>query len=289
MTAPHHPGVGTGVATHVPQAQLDRRYGAGQLSAPEAWSPLIDALLSHRSVRRYRPDPVTDDQLRAIVAAAQSAATSSNLQAWSVVAVRNPESRATLAELAGQQAHVRDAPLQLMWLADLARLEQVAGLAERPAAALDFMEMFVLALVDAALAAQNALAAAESLGLSGCYIGGMRNEPEKVAELLGLPPKVFAVFGMTLGVEDVDAGPAAVKPRLPQSTVLHHERYTPLEQLRPDLEAYNRTMADFYASQNMAVRGTWAVHSSKRIASAEALTGRDRLVEALRNLGFGLR
>jgi nitroreductase len=272
-----------------PQHRLDLRYGPGTLPVPAVWSPIIDHLLGHRSVRRYRPDSVTDDQLRAIIAAAQSAATSSNLQAWSVVAVRSPETRAALAELAGNQAHVRDAPLQLMWLADLARLERVAHLAGRPSAALDTMEMFVLAVVDAALAAQNALAAAESLGLSGCYIGGMRNQPEQVAELLALPPKVFAVFGMTLGIEDAGAGAAAVKPRLPQSVVVHPERYQPPENLDVALEAYNRTMADFYESQQMAVRGTWAIHSSKRIADAQALTGRDRLVEALKNLGFSLK
>lgn len=276
MTTPH-------------QEKLDLRYGPGKLPAPTAWSPVIDHLLGHRSVRSYRPDPVSQDQLAAIIAAAQSAATSSNLHTWSVVAIRQPETRAALAELAGNQAHVRQAPLQLMWLADLARLEHVARLAERPCAALDYMEMFVIAVVDAALAAQNAIAAAQSLGLSGCYIGGMRNQPEKVAELLGLPPKVFAVFGMTIGVEDDSAGPAAIKPRLPQAAVLHHEHYQPLKSLDALIDDYNRTMGGFYESQKMDVHGTWAVHSSKRVAEAQALTGRDRLVEALHNLGFKLK
>ena len=271
------------------QQKLDLRYGPGKLPAPESWTPVIDHLLGHRSVRRYRPDPVSDDQLTAIIAAAQSAATSSNLHAWSVVAVRDAATRAALSECAGNQAHVRDAPLQLVWLADLARLEHVARLAERPCAALDYMEMFIIAVVDAALAAQNAIAAAQSLGLSGCYIGGMRNQPEKVAELLGLPPKVFAVFGMTIGFEDDSAGAAAIKPRLPQSAVLHHERYQPLKSLDAAIDDYNRTMGGFYESQNMDVHGTWAVHSSKRVGEAKALTGRDRLVEALHNLGFKLK
>ena len=72
------------------QSRLDTRYGSNAMPAPQSWSPLIDSLLGHRSVRSYLPTPVSDDQLSAIIAAAQSASSSSNLQAWSVVAVRDP-------------------------------------------------------------------------------------------------------------------------------------------------------------------------------------------------------
>lgn len=262
------------------------RYGENAMPASTAWSPLIEQLLTHRSVRAYLPDPVTDEQLAAIVAAAQSASSSSNLQAWSVVAVRDPARRAALAEFAGGQAHVRDAPLQLVWLADLARLRRIAAQLERPSAGLDYLEMFLVGVIDAALAAQNAVAAAESLGLGTVYIGGMRNRPEDVAELLALPEEVVAVFGLCVGTPD-PARPAAVKPRPPQSVVLHHETYS-LAAQDDGIESYNRTMAEFYASQQMKVHGTWAVHSAKRIAGPEALSGRDRLVAALKARGFRL-
>src|SRR5690606_14042956 len=104
-----------------------------------------------------------------------------------------------------------------------------------------------------------AMAAAESLGLAGCFVGGMRNQPEEVAQLLGLPPRVFGVFGMTLGKED-PAHPAVVKPRLPQPAVLHFERYQPVAQQQADVATYNGAMAAFYEQQQMRVRGTWAVH-----------------------------
>ncbi|MCB1960549.1 MAG: nitroreductase family protein [Rhodocyclaceae bacterium] len=263
------------------------RYGASDVPVPAASSPLIEQLLTHKSVRAYRPDPVTDDQLSAIIAAAESAASSSNLQVWSVVAVRSQATRDALAECAGGQAHVRAAPLQLVWLADLARLEMISNALERPNAALDYTEMFVTAVIDAALAAQNATAAAESLGLSTVYIGGMRNRPEQVAELLGLPPKVFAVFGMCVGYED-DARPASVKPRPPQNVVLHRERYSLADQ-QAGIEAYNAAMSAFYAEQKMDVRGDWGIHSSKRVAGPETLSGRDRLVDALHALGFPLK
>lgn len=274
--------------SHAAQELFRERYGDDSLSAPAAWSPIIEHLLGHSSDRSFLPDPVSDDQLAAIIAAAQSAASSSNLQAWSVIAVRDPATRASLAELAGNQSHVRDAPLQLVWLADLARLEHIAHQAQRPCAALDYLEMFVVGVIDAALAAQNAAVAAKSLGLGMVYIGGMRNRPEDVAALLDLPPRVVAVFGMCVGTPD-PARPSSIKPRPPQSVVLHHERYTPLAVQDVGIEAYNRSMARFYEEQKMNVHGTWAVHSAKRVAGPETLSGRDRLVEALHNRGFSLK
>ena len=80
---------------------------------------------------------------------------------------------------------------------------------------------------------------------------------------------------------------AAVKPRLPQSAVLHRETY----KLAPQNEAiaqYNELMKAFYTEQQMNIPGDWSEHSAKRVASAESLSGRDRLREALQHLGFKL-
>ena len=76
---------------------------------------------------------------------------------------------------------------------------------------------------------------------------------------------------------------------LPQPAVLHQERYRPVAEQQADVATYNEAMAAFYAQQQMKVRGTWAVHSGKRVATPEALTGRDRLKEALQALGFPLK
>lgn len=270
-----------------PHPSLSARYGSADAPHEARLNAFIEQLMSHRSVRAYLPEPVSEAALEAMIAAAQSAASSSNLNLWSVVAVRDQGTRDRLAELAGDQAHVREAPLQLVWLADLDRLRQVATRLERPAEGLDYTELFLTAVIDAALAAQNAAAAAESLGLGTVYIGGMRNQPEAVAETLGLPPEVFAVFGMCVGHPD-PTHPAAVKPRPPQRVVLHRERYD-REVQQAGLEAYDRTMTQFYAEQHMNVRGTWGVHSARRVAGPDSLSGRDRLVDALHALGFKLK
>ena len=266
---------------------LAGRYGA---QAPDGRLPetneVLDLLLRHRSVRAYLPRPVPSGTLEVLVAAAQSASTSSNLQAWSLVAIEDPARKARLATLAGNQAHVAAAPLFLVWLADLARLEVVSRTQGAPAEGLDYLELLLVGVIDAALAAENAVIALESLGLSVVYIGGIRNRPEDVAAELGLPAGVFAVFGMCVGYEDPER-PAQVKPRLPQAAVLHKEQYS-LAAQAPAIRDYDATLAAFYAAQGMNP-ADWSSVAARRVRSASALTGRDRLVEALHNLGFKIR
>lgn len=273
------------------QHLLQQRYGAtdappGHASAGLA--PILANLLAHRSVRAYLSQPVPEEALAWVMAAAQSAATSSNLQAWSVVAVSDPARKTRLADFAGGQAHIKEAPLLLVWVADLSRLDRTAERLGAHAGANDYFEMFLVAAVDAALAAQNATLAAEALGLGTCYIGAMRNRPEEVAAELQLPPHAFAVFGMTIGHPD-PARPAAIKPRLAQPVILHRETYhaAPADE-QAAVDRYDVTMSAFQASQAMKPVN-WSLQSSQRVAGPESLSGRDRLVQALNALGFGLR
>ncbi|EUB99066.1 nitroreductase [Rhizobium sp. CF080] len=269
-----------------PADLVRQRYGSDQKAATADWNPALDAILSHRSVRAYLPNPVPENLLHLIVAAAQSAPTSSSLQAWSVVAVEDPERRAKLAELASPNPQIISAPLFLLWIADLSRLRKISAEHGKTGEGLDYLESFLLATIDTALAAQNALVALESLGLGTCYIGGIRNHPAEVGELLGLPPEAFAVFGMTVGYPD-PAVETEVKPRLPQSLVLHREQY----QVAPPetaLAAYDDTMKSFQAGQGMAVRG-WTGVVANRIADVGALKGRHVLLDVVRRLGFKVK
>ncbi|MGD9944562.1 MAG: NADPH-dependent oxidoreductase [Burkholderiaceae bacterium] len=270
---------------------LSARYGeqaAVQIGAAldGAEQGALRQLLGHRSVRAYLDAPLDDSVLTTLVAAAQSAASSSNLQAWSVVAVTDAARKARLSEHAGNQVHIRQCPLFLVWLADLSRLDRVAERAAARAGASDYLEMFVLAVIDAALAAQNAVVAAESLGLGTVFIGGIRNRPEQVSAELRLPPHVFPVFGLCVGRPDPQR-PASVKPRLPQSAVLHREIYSDAVEAEA-VAGYDRALRVFQQTQDMAQVG-WSAQASKRVSGPGQLSGRDRLKEALAALGFELR
>ncbi|MBM9594713.1 NADPH-dependent oxidoreductase [Roseitranquillus sediminis] len=267
-------------------ALFEARYAGASQVPPHRELPVLETLLSHRSVRAYLPEPVPDDDVAGAIAAAQSAATSSNLQAWNVIEVRDAERKARLAHLANDQKHIREAPLLLVWLADLERLRRVAELTEHASEALDYLEMFVTGAIDAALAAQNATVAFEAMGYGTCYIGSMRSHPEAVAAELALPPRVFAVFGMTVGREDPERE-TDLKPRLPQHAVRFPERYggTGLEK---DVANYDAAMRQLQERQRMPVIG-WSTKTSKRVEGAASLKNRDKLKGFLRGMGFGLR
>jgi nitroreductase len=268
------------------RARLYRRYRELPAQLPSAWNATLDTLLSHRSVRSYLDQPIPAGALETAIAAAQSAPSSSNLQAWSVVAVTDPGRKARINAAAGNQRQIAEAPLLLVWLADLSRLRGIAASRDHASEAVDYLETFLLGVIDAALAAQNAVTAFNSLGLGSCYIGAIRNDPATVATELALPPEVFPVFGLTVGVPD-SARASDVKPRLPQRSVLHLEQYE--ESVRPDdLVRYDRTLRGFQAEQSMAAVD-WTQQLSQRIGSVAALKGRDKLVGVLKDLGFKLK
>ncbi|OHY41665.1 NADPH-dependent oxidoreductase [Cylindrospermopsis raciborskii CS-508] len=265
---------------------LNQRYGNSNLNLNHPWNETLSTLLSHRSIRGYLGNTLPPGTLEILTAAAQSASTSSNLQTWSVIAVEEADRKQQLSQLANNQTHISQCPLFLVWLADLARLAHIADSRGLPHQGLDYLEMFLMAALDAALAAQNAVIAAESLGLGTVYIGALRNKPEEVANLLNLPPHVVAVFGLCVGYAD-PAVNVAVKPRLPQSVVLHRETYQ-LESQNEGIDLYNQVMKDFYDSQQMNVPGDWSEHSAKRVALPDSLSGRQNLQKILQKLGFQL-
>lgn len=263
---------------------LQARYGdaAPALNLPEL--PVLDAMLSHRSVRHFVRDALPEHTLETLVAAAQSAPTSSNLQTWSVIAVESQERREALANLVGPQKHLAVAPLVLVFLADLSRIERLGQAQGRDPVGLHYLDTFLMGVIDAALAAQNAVVAAEAMGLGTVYVGGMRNQPEEVAKVLGTPPNVFPVFGLVVGRPD-PAKPAAIKPRLPQSAVLHREQYQVPADQSQEIGDYNEALRQFMRTHGMR-EVDWSAQVVERLGSPEALTGRHRLYEALRNAGF---
>jgi len=255
------------------------RYGTPEPPRPGLpRNPVLDRILDHRTVRTFLPDPLAPEVLPTLVAAAQSAASFSNIQWWSVLAVEDPERKRRLAELSGSQPHILVAPLFLVFLVDYARLRAVAARHEREPAFLAGLDGWTTAVSDAHLGAQNAVLAAESLGLGTVFIGTLRRDPVAVAEVLGLPPEVFAVIGISVGKPD-PSRPTRIKPRLPQSVVLHRETYQSAD--FSEIERYDRRLAEFDGAKDDPES-----HYSRRTASR--LTRAGSLAQSARRLGFKL-
>jgi nitroreductase len=261
------------------------RYGDETVTL-DVHNDVLDLLLAHRSVRKFGPRDVSDDQLRAMVAAAQSAPTSSNLQPWSVVVVRDPERKARLAGCAGGQAFIEEAPVLLVWIADLSRARRLAARAGTSVDAADYLETTIIGFVDTALAAQNAVVAAESLGLGTVFVGAIRNHPDLVAAELDLPPHAVATFGLSVGFPDPTEH-AGVKPRLPQAAVVHQERYD-AEVADAHIPGYDARLAAYNERYGLP-DGGWTGRILKRLAGPESMAGRHRLREVLDGLGLPSR
>jgi nitroreductase len=265
---------------------LALRYGHGAEPAPGPWNDVIATLLSHRSVRGFLPDVLPEGTLETLVAAAQSASTSSNLQTWSVVAVTDPAKKAALAKIANNQKHIEQCPLFLVWLTDVSRNTRLGVEEGVTLETIPHFESFLVAAIDAALAAQNATVAAESLGLSMVYIGALRNNPAEVGRLLELPPGAMGVFGMCVGYP-LPTVTNEVKPRLPQSAILFHDRYDAAGE-RAARAAYDEQMAAFSRRHEMT-QDTWTKRVIGRMGKIAAMSGRDKLVSILNGMGFPLR
>lgn len=202
---------------------------------------VINLLKNHRSIRKFTDEPIDEGLIANLIGAGLATATSSNLQGATIIRVQSPEKRAAIAELAGGQTYVETAGAFFVWCADLHR-SAVACEMGGGTFTEGMTEHFIIAVSDASLAAQSTVAAAESVGLGICYIGGIRNDPAKMTELLELPDQVFPLFGLCLGWPDQDP---AIKPRLPMSVTFKSETYNEDDD-REGIAAYDAQMREYY-------------------------------------------
>ncbi len=198
---------------------LEARFGVSLDAAelPDAAARLLD----RRVTRRYRDDPVTDALLNALLAAAQSAPSKSDLQQYSIVVLRDAVKIKRIADWIGTMDWIAGAPVFLVWCGDMRRGQRLCAHHAMPHAN-NNLDTFLNTAVDCALAMGAFIAAADAAGLGTCPISYVRSHIEKICPLLGLPPGVYPVAGLTVGWP-VFRRPVSM--RLPPSVVVHHEQY----------------------------------------------------------------
>ena len=245
-------------------------------------SDTIETLANRVSVRSYTDEPVTDAQVDAVLRAAFRAPTSSNIQSYSVVVVRDPEALAKLAVVAGGQKHVANAPVFLAFCADITRIDAAirskGGNIDR-----NNLETGLVTSIDAALVGMSTYIAADSLGMKGVMIGAVRNNAAESAKILGLPRRVYCVFGMVLGWPDKTP---PQKPRMQQDAVVHYEQYGRTRDggaVDPAVAAYDKALAAHYKSLDMPTADDSWTHDVAKKFMPEP---RENLRKELASLGF---
>ncbi len=244
-------------------------------------SSVIDLLKSHRSIRKFTSQAIEPELFSDLLVAGQAAATSSFLQGATVVRIKNAATRSAIATLAGGQSYVESAAEFMIFCADLKRPGNYCAEYEKSFEG-DYTEHFIIATVDVALMAQSMVAAAESVGLGICYIGGIRNDPAQVAELLKLPRGVYPVFGLCLGYPDQDP---EVKPRLPLSVILKEEVYNE-EGDREAISDYDENIREYYRTRTGGGHGiSW----TEQVSTLLSEKARPHMKQFLADQGFMFR
>lgn len=182
---------------------------------------IFDVIHNHRSIRRYKPDPVPEELLTEILSAGIRASSSGNMQTYSIIVTRDRDLRTRLYRAHMLQDMVLQAPLLVTFCADFHRMKRWLDLNAAPQNFDNFMS-FMVAAIDAVLVSQNAALAAEAHGLGICYLGSTLANCDQVGDILELPPHVVPVAGFTLGYPDQDPPP---RDRLPLAGLVHRETY----------------------------------------------------------------
>lgn len=209
------------------------RYGF-DLEIPADVPDGVQALLNRRVIRKYKTNPISEQTMALLLSAAQSAPTKSNLQQYSIVIIRDPEVRNAVSELVPSMPWVRNAPVIAIFLGDVRRIRRLAEIRGHTYQN-NNADTFMNATVDAALAMQCFITAADYLGLGTCPISYVRNRIDDLAEILDLPDGVFPISGLCVGYPD-DAG--YVSMRLPQKVVVHQDLYND-DDLETDVKDYD--------------------------------------------------
>jgi len=181
----------------------------------------IKQIHAHRSIRKYKSDPIPGDLLNKILEAGIRASSSGNMQTYSIIVTGDQPLREQLYKAHFEQSMVLEAPLLLTFCADFHRMRQWLRISDAPDNFDNFLS-FMIAAIDAILVSQNVALAAESEGLGICYLGSTFSNCDQVGKILDLPINVVPVAGFTLGYPNEEP---ELRDRLPLDGLVHYETY----------------------------------------------------------------
>jgi nitroreductase len=245
---------------------------------------MIELLLAHRTIRKYKCDPVGEPIVQKILEAGCRAPTTGNMQLYSIIVTRDEEGKKALASCHFNQPMVLNAPLVLTFCADFNRFNKWCRLGNAESGYDNFLS-FITAAIDALLVAQNVTIAAESKGLGVCYLGTTTYLAGKIIDTLKLPAGVVPVTTLTIGWPD--EAPEQID-RLPIEAIIHNESYNDYTDeaiVNAYLEKENRSDNRNFVVENC--KDTLAqVFTDVRYKKSDNVAFSKMLLEVLKNQGF---
>ncbi len=218
------------------RSALHTRFGADFTVAPgQQGAAELAHIASHRSIRRYRPDPVAPALLRLLFACALSAPTKSDLQQADIIHITDAGKRQRIVAAIPDMAWILDAPVFLVFCGNNRRIRHIGNWRGKPFAN-EHLDHFMNAAVDAGIVMMNFIRAAEAAGLGTCPISAIRNAIDATSHELELPEGVFPIAGLCVGYP---ATPGHISPRLSPEVTVHTNCYDE-SALRVQVDAYDQ-------------------------------------------------
>ena len=246
-------------------------------------NPVLESLFKHRSIRKYKNQPLEDEKLKLIVKAAQAAPTWCNGEQFSIVVDKDQTLKDKIKEICWGQPHVGGCAAFLVFCADFYRLslafEKAGKKKEEFEKYMSNIDTLILGSHDVGIALQNATVAAESLGLGTCHIGAIRNKPLEMVKLLNLPKYVIPLVGLTVGYPDDDPG---LKPRIPPKGVCFENKYN-TENAKSGVDEYDDIFKKYLSERETNQRD---MNWSQRISSTYTSFELKEDYELLKQQGF---
>lgn len=218
----------------------------------------IKTIQNHRSIRSFLDKDIEDDILDEILKASQAMPNSINGQQTSVIVIKDKAVKSKIAELAGGQKWIDEAPVFLVFLIDFYKTDLAAQKNGVKQAIQESIEASLVGSFDAGLNMGAAIISAESLGIGVVPIGGVRRNPEEMIQLLGLPEYTFPVVGLAMGYPK---DPSRKKPRLPFETFKHIEKYH-VDGLKEAIDDYDKEMENYLKEIGRGQEGNWSKNTS---------------------------
>lgn len=225
----------------------------------------LSLLTTRKSERSFTDEAVSDADINAILSAGHHAPTSCNGQHVSVIVVRDAAKRARLAECAGGQPWIAKAPLFLAVVYDLYKLNKGVARSGNTQKIQDYVEGMIMGGLDCGIAVAAMATAAASLRLGTVPIGGIRNQPAEVIDLLGLPKLTFVPVGLCVGHIKT---PGLKRPKMTMSTFRHDETYSETG-LDEAIATYDRELADFWRENGRSGGQSWSESIGPRFCQNE--------------------
>lgn len=216
--------------------------GEREMNTEKDNSSMTRKQLEHRTIREFKEQAIPENVFEELIEVARRTATSTGMQASSIIRITDPVLRKEIADICTQE-YVARAPELLIFIVDQRRNYQILKEKDGDLNNIRGMDNFFASYTDACLMAQNIVNAAESLDFGTVYLGSILNDPSKMCELLDLPELTFPVIGLGIGYPKQEP---QIKPRMDMGLRVFENSYKVFDNYLEVLKDYDEEMQTYY-------------------------------------------